>query len=189
VLLATVILDRDLDPDAPHPEMCGTCDACLAACPTGALPEPGLLDARLCLSFQTIERRGPIPEPVAERSGGWAFGCDDCQSVCPWNLAAEERCEPDLAPRPGQSALDLDEMLRLEPEGFHRRFDGTALARARHDGLLRNAILAAGWLGKRRLLEAVRAHLASALPGVRQAARWAVARMERGGLDSGNRGN
>jgi len=189
VLLATVILDRDLEPDAPHPEMCGTCDACLGACPTGALPEPGLLDARLCLSFQTIERRGPVPEAVAERSGGWAFGCDDCQTVCPWNRVAEERCEKDLAPRPGQSALDLGEMLRLGPEGFHRRFDGTALARARHDGLLRNAILAAGWLGDRRHLEAVRAHLGSELPGVRQAALWAAARLERGGLDSGGSGS
>ncbi len=189
VLLATVLVDRDLEPDAPHPELCGTCDACLGACPTGALPEPGLLDARLCLSFQTIERRGPIPEAVAERSGGWAFGCDDCQTVCPWNRAVEERCDPGLTPRTGQSALDLGEVLRLGAGEFHRRFDGTALARARHDGLLRNAILAAGWQRDRRHLEAVRAHLASEGPGVSQAARWAVARMERGGLDSGSREN
>jgi epoxyqueuosine reductase len=178
VLLATVILDRELEPDAPHPERCGSCDACLAACPTGAIPEPGLVDARLCISFQTIERRGSIPDPVAERSGGWAFGCDDCQTVCPWNRAAEERCDADLRPRPGQSALDLGEMLRLGPEAFRERFNGTALARARHDGLVRNAILAAGWLGDRRHLEAVRSHLESAWPGVRQAARWAVARLE-----------
>ncbi len=188
VLLATVLLDRELEPDAPHPERCGSCTLCLAACPTGAIPEPGLVDARRCLSFHTIERRGPIPADVAERSGGWGFGCDDCQTACPWNDAPRACADPELLPRPGQSALDVAEMLRLTPEAYARRFHGTALARARYDGLLRNALLAAGTSGDARHLEGVRAHAASELPGVREAARWALARLERAAAAAGGAG-
>ena len=179
VLLATVILDRELEPDPPHPERCGTCDACLSACPTGAIVAPGFIDARLCISFHTIERRGPIPEPVAARLGPWAFGCDDCQTVCPWNRAPAARCDPELRTRPGQRGLDLDALLELTFEQYQRSFYGTALARARYDGLLRNAILAAGHAGDARRLPAVRAHLDSTSPGVREAAAWSAARLER----------
>lgn len=180
VLLATVLLDRELEPDAPHPERCGSCAACLPACPTGAIVAPGFVDARLCLSFQTIERRGPIPEEVAERLGPWAFGCDDCQTVCPWNRGVEARCDPELRARDGQRGLDLDRLLALTFEEYQRRFYGTALARARYDGLVRNAVLAAGHAGDARRLPAVEAHLASAHEGVREAARWSAARLKRG---------
>ncbi len=178
VLLATVLLDRALEPDAPHPERCGTCTACLPACPTGAIPEPGLVDARRCISFWTIERRGEIPLDMAGRLGGWVFGCDDCQTVCPWNHGVAVDCEIDLVPRPGQSSLDLEPLLRLTEQEYRRRFNGTSLARARHDGLVRNAVLAAGRSGDRRYLPAVRALLESPFEGVRAAARWAVERLE-----------
>ena len=178
VLLATVILDRDLEPDAPHPERCGACDACLSACPTGAIASPGFIDARRCISFQTIERRGPIPEPVAGRLGPWAFGCDDCQSVCPWNRAPVARCDPELRTRPGQRGLDLDALLALSFEEYQRRFYGTALARARYEGLLRNAVLAAGHARDARRLPAVRRHLESPFPGVREAATWSAAQLD-----------
>jgi epoxyqueuosine reductase len=184
VLLATVLLDRELEPDAPHAERCGSCAECFPACPTGALVAPGLVDARRCLSFHTIERRGPVPEEVAERLGPWAFGCDDCQTVCPWNLGAEARCDPELRARPGQRGLDLDGLLALTLEEYRQRFYGTALARARYEGLLRNALLAAGQAADRRRLPAVRAHLASPFDGVRAAAAWAAARLERGGWDA-----
>ncbi len=179
VLLATAILDRDLEPDAPHEERCGSCAECLSACPTAAIATPGFVDARRCISFQTIERRGPIPQEVAERLGPWAFGCDDCQAVCPWNRAPAARCDPQLMARPGQRGLDLEALLALTLEEYQRRFYGTALARARYEGLLRNAVLAAGHAGDARRLAAVRAHLDSAFEGVREAARWAAARLAR----------
>ncbi|HEU4384816.1 MAG TPA: tRNA epoxyqueuosine(34) reductase QueG [Anaeromyxobacteraceae bacterium] len=178
VLLATVILDRDLEPDPPHPERCGDCAACLPACPTGAIPEPGVVDARRCLSFHTIERRGPIPEAIAERAAGWGFGCDDCQTACPWNRDRSAAWDPDLAPRPGQSAFDLPAMLALTVEQYRRRFWGTALARARYQGLVRNALLAAGHSGDRRLAGAVRARLDDEDEGIRRAAAWALGRLE-----------
>ena len=178
VLLATVLLDRALEPDPPHPERCGSCAACLSACPTGAIPEPGLVDARRCISFWTIERRGEIPPDVAGRLGGWVFGCDDCQAVCPWNHGLAADCEIDLVPRPGQSSLDLAAMIELTEAEYRRRFNGTSLARARYDGLVRNAVLAAGHSGDRRHLPAVRALLESPFDGVRAAARWAVERLE-----------
>jgi epoxyqueuosine reductase len=178
VLLATVILDRELAPDAPHPERCGSCEACLTACPTGAIPAPGLVDARRCISFWTIERRGPIPDEVAGRLGRWMFGCDVCQTVCPWNRRPDEAVDPGLAPRPEQTALAIDDLLALSEDDYRRRFYGTALARARYDGLVRNALLAAGREGDRRRLGAVRAHLESPHEAVRAAARWALERLE-----------
>jgi epoxyqueuosine reductase len=186
VLLATVILDCELSPDRPHPEHCGSCEACLPACPTGAIVEPGFIDARRCLSFHTIERRGPIPEEVAERLGPWVFGCDDCQLACPWNHAPAARCDPELRARPGQSALDLDALLVLTLDEYRARFYGTALARARYDGLLRNALLAAGHAGDRRRLPAIRAHLHSPHEGVRAAASWAVEHLERAECEGGS---
>ncbi len=178
VVLAAVLTDRALAPDAPHPERCGSCTACLAACPTGAIPEPGLIDARRCISFWTIERRGEVPAKMGEHLGRWVFGCDDCQSVCPWNRGIAPSADPGLVPLPGQSGLDLLPLITMTEEEYRRRYHGTALARARWDGLVRNGILQAGVHRDRRCLEAVRAHLGSSHAGVRAAAEWAVARME-----------
>ena len=177
VVLGTVLVDRELEADAPHLERCGTCEACLPACPTGAIPEPGLVDARRCISFWTIERRGQIPADVAGGLGRWVFGCDACQLACPWNRRVDPVGDPDLAARPGQAALALDELLAMDEAAYRRRFQGTALARARFDGLVRNAILAAGREDDPRRAPAVRAHLGSPHEGVRAAARWALERL------------
>lgn len=180
VLLATVILDRDLAPDAPHPERCGECTACLPACPTGAIPEPGLVDARRCLSFHTIERRGVVPDEVAARVGRWGFGCDDCQTACPWNRAPGGASDPELVAARHPS-LDLHQLLALDIEAYRRGFYGTALARAGQAGLIRNAVLVAGANREVRFREAVRRLASSGLPGVAAAARWALKRLGGGG--------
>jgi epoxyqueuosine reductase len=178
VVLAVVLTDRELTPDAPHPERCGSCTACLAACPTGAIPAPGLVDARRCLSFWTIERRGDVPAPLAGQLGRWAFGCDDCQTCCPWNQGLAPSADPELVPLPGQAALDLLPLVAMSEEEYRRRYHGTALGRARWDGLVRNGILQAGLQRDLRCLPAIRAHLESPHPGVRAAARWAVGQLE-----------
>jgi len=177
VVLGTILLDRELEPDAPFAERCGACSLCLPACPTGAIPTPGLVDARRCISFWTIERRGEIPPEPAGRLGRWVFGCDDCQTVCPWNRPPAGTADLELVPRPGLRALELAGLLRLTEEEYRRRFYGTALARARHDGLVRNACLLAGGSedpAHRPLLSALRD---SPLPAVSAAARWALGRL------------
>ncbi len=180
VVLGTVLVDRDLEPDVPHPSRCGTCEACLGGCPTGAILEPGLVDSRRCLSFWTIERRGEVPDDVAGALGSRVFGCDACQTSCPWNRKARPACDPDLEARPGNAALALSDLLALDEESYRRRFNGTSIARARYDGLVRNALLVAGCARDRSQAEAVRAHLSSPHPGVRAAAEWAMARLRRG---------
>jgi epoxyqueuosine reductase len=175
VVLGTVLVDRDLEPDAPHAERCGSCVACLPACPTGAIPSPGVVDARRCISFWTIERRGEVPAEMAGRLGRWIFGCDDCQTACPWNDAARRGSDPELLPRPGREALPLGDLLRMSEDEYRARFYGTSLARARFDGLVRNAILLAGGSGDARWAEAIRPHLDSPHDGVRAAAAWALA--------------
>lgn len=180
VLLAVVLLNRDLEPDAPHPERCGDCTACVPACPTGAILEPGLVDARACISFQTIERRGAVPEHVATGLGRWGFGCDDCQTACPWNRGMGDESDPELRPVRHPS-LDLHELVQLTPERFRERFHGTALARAGHAGLVRNGALVAGASGDPSVEPELRVLAGSDLPGVAVAARWALDRLRGSG--------
>lgn len=180
VLLAVVLLDRDLEPDLPHPERCGDCAACVPACPTGAILEPGLVDARACISFQTIERRGAVPEHVAAGLGRWGFGCDDCQTACPWNRGMGDESDPELRPV-RHASLDLAELVQLTPERFRERFHGTALARAGHAGLVRNGALVAGSAGDASVAPELERLAGSDLPGVAVAARWALDRLRGSG--------
>jgi len=177
VLLATLLLDRELEPDSPHPERCGSCEACLPACPTAALVAPGFVDSRRCLSFWTIERRGEIPPDMAAQLGRHLFGCDDCQTCCPWNGEVERRADPELLPREGQSSVPIEGLLRLDAAEYARRFHGTSLARARFDGLVRNALLVAGGSGEARWRPLVAAWRQSPHEGVRAAAAWAMAKL------------
>lgn len=177
-LLGALLIDRELAYDEPHAkDHCGTCTRCLDACPTSAFAGPYQLDAGRCLSYWTIEHRGPIPDEFAERLEGWAFGCDICQEVCPWNRKAPAGREPALAPRPDWSNPDLIAWLQADPTEFRRRLKGTALSRAKRSGLLRNAALI---LGHREVAEAVPA-LSALLddedPGIREAAAWALDRI------------
>lgn len=173
LLLAFVVTDLDLPPDAPVADQCGACVRCLEACPTGALPEPRVLDASRCIAYWTIEHRGAIPDAVKAILGEHVFGCDVCQEVCPWNapLAAKD---PAALPPPSR-----DELLAMGKGAWRRRFGTSAVNRATRRGLQRNAAVAAGIAGDRACLPALSAAAGVAEPGLADAARWALGRLER----------
>jgi epoxyqueuosine reductase len=176
--LGALLVDVELQSDAPHETShCGTCTACLEACPTGAFVGPGQLDARRCISYLTIELRGSVPEELRPQVGDWLFGCDVCQEVCPWNRKGPAGSEPALQARAELLALDPAELLGLSDDEFRRRFRGTALMRAKRRGLLRNAALVLGNRGDPDALPALRRALHDAEPLVRDAAQWAIERI------------
>jgi epoxyqueuosine reductase len=143
--LAALLVDIELDYDEAHSAShCGTCTRCLDACPTRAFVAPYVLDARRCISYLTIEHRGPIAEEVRTRMGEWLFGCDICQEVCPWNRKAPVTREPAFLPQPELSEIDAAELLSLSEEDFERRFGHTALSRPGRAGLVRNAAIVVG---------------------------------------------
>jgi epoxyqueuosine reductase len=175
--LGALLLDLELTADPPHEAShCGTCTACLDACPTQAFVEPGVLDSRRCISYLTIELRGPIPEELRAPMSDWLFGCDVCQEVCPWNSKAPPGVEPALQARNDLIAIDLGELLSLSEEQFRQRFRGTALMRAKRQGLLRNAAIVLGNLGDPAALPALHQALTDPDPVIREAAQWAIQR-------------
>jgi len=140
--LGALMTTVELAPDAPVSAHCGSCRACIDACPTEAIVEPGVVDARRCIAYHTIENRGDIPEPLHGRMDGWVFGCDVCQEVCPWNRFARATDEPDFAAREGVARPPLAELLAMDEKAYKARFEGTPVRRARHAGMLRNARIA-----------------------------------------------
>jgi epoxyqueuosine reductase len=187
--LGALLLDLDLQPDPPHDAShCGTCTACLDVCPTQAFVGPYQLDARRCISYLTIELKGPVPSQLREGIGDWLFGCDICQDVCPWNRKAPAGTAPELKPRQDLVGVDPIEVLGLSDKEFRHRFRTTALMRAKRRGLLRNAALVLGNRGDPAALPALRRSLADPEPLVREAAEWAIERITRssmGGSDGG----
>ena len=181
--LGALLVDVELRPDEPFEAThCGTCTACLDACPTAAFVEPGVLDSRRCISYLTIELKGNVPTELRRGVGDWLFGCDICQEVCPWNRKAPAATDAALRPRPELESLDPIELLGLSDEDFRRRFRGTALMRTKRRGMLRNAALVLGNIGDARALPALRRALNDPEPLVREAAAWAVAEIGRRGL-------
>ncbi len=177
VLLGAVLTTAELRPDPPHAAShCGTCIACLDACPTDAFPAPGVLDARRCVSYLTIELAGPVPDELKPGVGSHLFGCDVCQEVCPWTRHAGPAATP-FTHAPDLATLDPLEVLSLSPAEFRRRFKRTALWRAGRHGLRRNACIVLGNAGDRRAVPALEAALADEDEGVRDAARWALQRL------------
>jgi epoxyqueuosine reductase len=178
-LLGELLLTLELAPDAPLADLCGRCTRCLDACPTGALPEPYRLDANRCISYWTIEHRGAIPDAVRGWIGDWVFGCDVCQEVCPWNQRRQEPADhPDLHTPAERAALDLPALLALDPATYRERFRGSAMQRARLEGLKRNAAVAMGNRGDRRYAAALANSLAAEPePMVRRHAAWALGRL------------
>jgi epoxyqueuosine reductase len=176
--LAALLTDAELAYDQPHAaDHCGTCRACLDACPTDAFVAAGVLDARRCISYLTIELRGPIPLDLRPAMGDWLFGCDICQEVCPWNHRAPTSGEAAFAPAEGGTTLDLAELFDLTEAEFKARFRHTPLWRAKRRGLLRNAAIVLGNQGDSAALGALIRALNDEEPLVRGAAAWALGRL------------
>jgi epoxyqueuosine reductase len=177
LFLGAILLDRELVYDAPATAHCGTCTRCLVACPTGALVAPGVLDARRCISYLTIELRGPIPRELRPLMGTHIFGCDICQAVCPWNRKAPVTSDAAFLPRAGFAAIELMPLLRLSEDDFRARFRGSPVTRAKRRGLLRNVAVALGNLRDPRALAALEAVLHDTEPLIRRHAAWALGRI------------
>ena len=173
--IGIVLTTVELPFDQAEPDRCGTCTACLDACPTRAFVAPYVLDARRCISYLTIEHRGDIADELAGQIGEWLFGCDVCQEVCPWNRKAETGHEPALGPSGCLGALET--LLELDPQAFRARFRGSAITRTRRAGLLRNAAIVLANRGERRAAGALGRALGDDDAVVRHAAAWALEKL------------
>jgi epoxyqueuosine reductase len=176
--LGEVVTDLDLEPDRPRTDMCGSCTACLEACPTGALVEPFVLDATRCISYLTIEIKGAIPEAQRAGVGRHVFGCDICQDVCPWNRKRQEEGEPTFAAREGLLAPELDALAALDEAAFRETFRRSPVKRAKRRGLLRNVCVALGNSGDRSRRPVLERLLADEDPLVREHAKWGLDRLD-----------
>jgi epoxyqueuosine reductase len=177
-VLGEVLTTLDLPPDRPAAGSCGTCARCIDACPTGAIVAPFRVDARLCISYLTIELRGPIPPELRPAVGTMVFGCDICQEVCPWNRFARPASAADLRPREVAIAPDLLRLAAMTEEEWRAAFAGTAVLRAGFPGFRRNVAVALGNAGDRAALPALRALAACGDPLVEEHARWSIHRLD-----------
>jgi epoxyqueuosine reductase len=180
-LLGEIFLSLDVvtsgAPDQPLADLCANCTLCLEACPTGALPEPYRLDSNRCISYWTIEHRGPLPPEARRLVGGWVFGCDVCQEVCPWNARPAGSVHPEMELPPERAELDLARLLRLPREEYVERFRGSPMKRAKLEGLQRNAAVAMGNRLERRYIGPLAEALREGEPVVRGHAAWALGRI------------
>jgi epoxyqueuosine reductase len=174
--IGIVLTTVDLGADEAVADRCGTCTACLDACPTGAFVAPYVLDARRCISYLTIEHRGDIEEPMRERLGEWLFGCDVCQDVCPWNAKAPVTRDAAFAPRRGPEFAE--ELLVLDRDEFRARFRGSAVTHAKRAKLARNAALVLGNRRDARARDALTCALDDDDAAVREAAAWALRKID-----------
>ncbi len=178
LFLGAIYTTLPFAPDRSHADRCGSCRACQDACPTDAFPAPYRLDARRCISYLTIEHKGPIPEEFRAAIGNRIYGCDDCLAVCPWNkfarTAARHRA---FLPRAELVAPRLAELLALDDAGFRQLFSGSPIKRIGRDRFVRNCLIAAGNSGNAALAAPVRALLADPDAVVAEAAEWALERL------------
>ncbi|HEY2660182.1 MAG TPA: tRNA epoxyqueuosine(34) reductase QueG [Caulobacteraceae bacterium] len=180
LFLGSILVDFPLIPDAAETDHCGACRACLDACPTSAFPAPYQLDARRCLSYLTIEHVGPIPLEFREALGPRIYGCDDCLAVCPWNKFAQTSREASLHARETLKSPALADLAALDDTAFRALFSKSPIKRIGLSRFLRNVLYAIGNSGEPGLAESARAHLDDPSEVVREAAEWAVGRLERG---------
>ncbi len=191
IFLGQVITDLELEADTPLKKTCGSCVRCIDDCPTGAIVAPYVVDNARCISYLTIENRGPIPRELRSLMGDWVFGCDICQDVCPVNRKARPAGQPipfpaaggysgrmsSAAPANRLASLNLVELLEMSEEGFRERFAGTSIMRAKRLGMQRNACVALGNSGDRSAVPALSRALRNAEPLVRGHAAWALGRI------------
>jgi epoxyqueuosine reductase len=185
LFLGVLLTDLALEPDEREPDHCGSCRACLDACPTEAFAAPYELDATRCISYATIESRSAVPAGQRAEHGSWVFGCDICQEVCPWNSRERRSIPPDplglraqIAPRAEWIRPSLQWILGLDEEGWRAATRKTAMRRARYSGMIRNALVAAGNSQDSDLAESVRPHVASEDPLIAEHARWALEQLD-----------
>jgi epoxyqueuosine reductase len=178
LFLGAIYTTLDLAPSVAGSDTCGSCDACQRACPTDAFPEPNRLDARRCISYLTIEHKGPVPEEFRAALGNRTYGCDDCLAVCPWNKFAEAAAaNRAFLPRAELAAPRLADLLELDDAGFRQIFAGSPIKRIGRDRVVRNAAYAAGNSGDPALAPALAALSDDPSDVVREAAGWALARL------------
>jgi epoxyqueuosine reductase len=182
LFLGAIFTTLDLPPDAPERDHCGTCHACLDICPTAAFPAPYQLDARRCISYLTIEHKGPIPHALRPAIGNRIYGCDDCLAVCPWNKFAAAGREARLAARAQLRAPRLAELARLDDAGFRALFAKSPVKRIGRARFVRNVLIAIGNSGEATLASEAERLLDDASPLVRGAAIWALGRLDRARL-------
>ena len=187
LFLGSILTELDLAPDAPEEEHCGSCQACLDICPTGAFPAPFQLDARRCISYLTIELKGPIPQEFRQALGNRIYGCDDCLAVCPWNKFAATAREQRLHARDALKAPGLAELAQLDDPSFRALFSKSPVKRIGRARFLRNVLYALGNSGDAGVAPVAEGLLADPSPLVRGAAVWALSRLLSGEAFAGLR--
>ncbi len=180
LFLGAIYTTLELEPSpAPHRVHCGSCSACLDACPTNAFPAPFQIDARRCISYLTIEHKGPIPHEYRKAIGNRIYGCDDCLAACPWNRFADAaRRNQAFAPRAELTAPALADILSLDDTGFRQVFAGSPIKRIGRNRMVRNAAIAAGNSGSATLIPQLQKLAGDPDPVVAEAADWALARLQ-----------
>ena len=178
LFLGTILTTLDLPADPPETDHCGSCRACLDICPTDAFPAPGRIDARRCISYLTIEHKGPVPRDLRPLMGNRIYGCDDCLAVCPWNKFARRTEEPAFLPRAELTAPRLADLAALDDAGFRALFRKSAVKRIGRDRFVRNVLIAIGNSGDADLAATAEALLDDGSALVRGAAVWALTRLD-----------
>lgn len=174
IFLAEILTTLELEPDAPERNHCGSCTRCMSACPTAAITAPFQLDARRCISYLTIELKGPIPIELRPAIGNRIYGCDDCLAACPWNRFAHQGHLMRASAQVGLERPNLLELLALDEAGFKKRFGATPIARARRRGLQRNVCVALGNTGDASALPALQQAAKDQEPLIAEHAHWAI---------------
>jgi epoxyqueuosine reductase len=178
LFLGAIYTEMALAPDAPERDHCGSCSACMSACPTDAFPAPYVVDARRCISYLTIEHKGPIPEDLREGIGNRVYGCDDCLAVCPWNKFADAAAaNRAFVGRAELAAPAIADLLDLDDATFREIFSGSPIKRIGRNRMVRNAAIAAGNSGDARLLDRLTPLAQDDDPVVAEAAAWAIGKL------------